>query len=219
VAVPDAARPTLIDDMVTFSTGKSRGRIPNCDRAPTIRADDEPVDDVEYEVPGFEIDRRPVSCVDYEACIAGGGCRTFGRDSGCLLGHAVVTSSEAAAYCEWRDARLPEYREWQRAIRGAEGRVYVTGSKLDETKACERPVRESRAPHRVVYCEHATPEGIVFRTHNLNGGEWTRTPGCRLSSGERKEGPAAADLLMDRLDLFRILGRVYEFRCARNLSK
>jgi formylglycine-generating enzyme required for sulfatase activity len=211
--------PSLIDDMVAIPAGKSRGRIPNCDRPPPIRSDDEPVDDVEYELAGFEIDRRPVSCVDYEACIAGGGCRAFSSDSGCLRGHALVRNSEAAAYCTWRNARLPEYREWQRAIRGAEGRVYVTGSKLDEAKACEREVRASRPPHRVDYCEHATPEGVVFRTHNMNGGEWTSTRSCRVEGGKRREGLGAADLLMHRLDLFTIFGDAYEFRCARNLSK
>ena len=218
-AVADAAQATLLDDMVSMPPGKTRARVPKCDKPPPIREIDEPVDDVELELPAFQMDRRPVSCVDYEACIAGGGCKAYNSSSGCSFGHAQVTNAAAAAYCRWRGARLPEYSEWQRAIRGPEGRVYVTGDKLDESKACLKAFRESREPGRVKYCEQSTAEGLAFRTRNLNDGEWTKTVGCRLSRGQKLEAPLAATLLFDRLDLFTVIGDAHEFRCARNLSK
>ena len=214
-SVSDAAKPRLVDDMIPIVGGKSRGRIPTCDKPPAVSAVNEPIDDSEYDVAAFQIDRRPVSCVDYEACIASGGCKAYSSRSACSLERASVTSSEAAAYCKWRGVRLPEYNEWQRAIRGAEGRVYVTGNELVEAKACLEAHRDSM--NRVDYCAQATPEGVVFTTQNVNLGEWTQTRGCRLSRGEKLEGPVAAYTSSDRLDLVWVGGSAYEFRCARNL--
>jgi formylglycine-generating enzyme required for sulfatase activity len=205
--------------MVSIPAGKSRGRIPKCDHAPAVSATEEPVDDSGYDVAAFEIDRRPVSCVDYEACMASGGCKAYSSRSACSLDRASVTSTEAATYCKWRGARLPEYNEWQRAVRGAEGRVYVTGKELDRAKACLDVHRESGPMNRVDYCEQTTPEGIVFATQNVNLGEWTRTAGCRLDRGQKLTGPVAAYTIADRLDLVWVGGSAYEFRCARNLSR
>jgi formylglycine-generating enzyme required for sulfatase activity len=212
----DAQRPKLVDDLINVPAGRSRGREPSCERELPISAIEEPVANVEFSLDAYAIDRRVVSCVDYEACVASSACRALDvADLGCEYEHALVQFADAKRYCEWRGARLPTYREWQRAARGVEGRLYVTGKELDRAKACLVPAHRRR-DGTTAHCEQTSSDGLVFTTHNLNQGEWTQTAGCYLSNGIRHEGPGSVYLLTDRLDLVSFQTITSEFRCARN---
>jgi len=88
-----------------------------------------------------------------------------------------LTWEEANAYAAWLGARLPTVHEWERAVRGSEGRLYPWGDEFDP-----RRVNFARKTSRRLYSRlmHATRH---FSRHDTspffhllgNAREWTAT--------------------------------------------
>lgn len=85
-------------------------------------------------LPAFWMDRTEVTVLEYGRCVARGSCsrpafaaggRRFERDE---LPVTLVTWDDAAAFCRFRGARLPNEAEWERAARGRGGRAYPWGN-------------------------------------------------------------------------------------------
>lgn len=87
----------------------------------------------------FALDVTEVTVSAYRRCVADGACRVDAARStrGCNLArmyveeHPIncVSVEEAAAYCQWRGARLPTRAEWQWAAQGrGQARRYVWGN-------------------------------------------------------------------------------------------
>lgn len=89
---------------------------------------------------GFWIDRFPVTNAQYRAFLlqAMRGTEKWFELENRLENPACadhpatgITWRGAAAFAEWRGARLPKQIEWEKAARGIDGRVYPWGNEFD----------------------------------------------------------------------------------------
>ena len=82
----------------------------------------------------FYIDKYEVTQGEYNECVSSGACRPnqkydgFSGDRQPVVG---VSWDDAKNYCEWAGKRLPTEAEWERAARGADGRIYPWGNEFD----------------------------------------------------------------------------------------
>ncbi|MCE3222067.1 MAG: uncharacterized protein K0S58_247 [Nitrospira sp.] len=86
----------------------------------------------------FLIDRYEVTNAQYAAFVKATGHRKSGPPSRYAKNTArmrgvnqpvvYVSWEDAKAYCEWRDRRLPTEAEWEKAMRGTDGRLWPWGN-------------------------------------------------------------------------------------------
>lgn len=119
---------------------------------------------------GFAIDKRPVSCAEYQVCVTRNACRGNPPNS-CNGNRAHVTLDQAIAYCRWRGAKLPTLEQWQAAVRGLNGK---------ESALCDDPNTAVDAE-----CTITNDAGVTTST-GWDASEFTRTMACwPAEAGER----------------------------------
>ncbi len=81
----------------------------------------------------FWVDQTEVTNAQYERCAQAGSCRVTpdmtSYDPQARPDYpAEVTWSAAQAYCQWAGSRLPTEAEWEKAVRGTDGRRWPWGN-------------------------------------------------------------------------------------------
>jgi formylglycine-generating enzyme required for sulfatase activity len=95
----------------------------------------------ELTLSAYLIDSQEVTQADYAVCVTDGACVApddlYTPEVTPDLPIRGVRWTEALAYCTFRGKRLPSEAEWERAMRGDDGRTYPWG---EEPPDCERAV-------------------------------------------------------------------------------
>ena len=163
---------------------------------PLARDNEKPQHPVYLEA--FWIDRTEVTNANFAKCMAAGACKPeiYETSAKTYTPYSVHPDYQnfpallyeddvAVAYCQWAGKRLPTEAEWEKAARGADGRLYAWGNALDCAQArylgCPMPAApaEERAPRcgyskqcRVNpvddYLNGAGPYGAL----NMTGNAW-----------------------------------------------
>lgn len=93
----------------------------------------------------YSIDRFEVTNAQYQAFVAATGHRkaappsryakNLSRMQGVNQPIAYVSWEDAADYCRWKGKRLPTEAEWEKAMRGVDGRLWPWGNQPDALAA------------------------------------------------------------------------------------
>jgi formylglycine-generating enzyme required for sulfatase activity len=171
-------------------------------------------------LPAFRIGRTPVTNAQYAHFVratrqpvapelawqlAGiGQVPPPGREDHPVTG---VTWDEAVHYCRWlsestgRRYRLPSEAEWERAARGAEGRLYPWGDEFDVARCNAAPGGRGQTTAVRAYSPGGdSPEGVADLAGNVwewTGTAWGRDPnvaeyGYPYQADDGRENPAPA---------------------------
>jgi len=97
-------------------------------------------------LPAFWLDRTEVTNAAYEPCVAAKACRPKDRRVGVynrpLQPVTGVSWDDAQAYCAWISKHLPSEAEFEKAVRGTDGRKFPWGN---EPPTSERTVALGQA--------------------------------------------------------------------------
>ena len=131
-------------------------------------------------VDGFQMARYPVTNAQYQRFIQATGHQhpkdwengIYPEKKG---DHPVVEVSceEAEAYTGWADCRLPAFEEWERAVRGDDGRLFPWGDEIDKPRCNTVELGAGGTTPVGAFSEGISPFGCYDMLGNV--WEWTST--------------------------------------------
>jgi formylglycine-generating enzyme required for sulfatase activity len=174
----------------SFLMGSDKRKVPN--------AYDDELPQHSVTLPVYWIGRYPVTVAQWRSFVKQSGYETDEKSLQDPDDHPVryVSWKDAMAYCKWLSDKsglpvtLPSEAEWEKAARGADGRVYPWGNNFDKDKCNTYGLRiEKTTPVGKYTPAGDSPYGCADMAGNV--WEWTRS----------KYKPYPYDLIDGREDL------------------
>lgn len=143
-----------------------------CDEAVDPSCPKDEVPGREVTLSAFTVDRLEVTVGAYEECVDQGACtpRTVDALSDQEPDHPVtgVDWDQAGAFCAWRGQRLPTEAQWEKAARGADGRLYPWG---DGEPTCDLAWSRDCGPDLAPVGAHPAGQS-PYGVEDLSGNAW-----------------------------------------------
>ncbi len=152
----------------------------------------------QVSLPAYYIARYPVTVTQFRAFVEASGYQPADTESlAGISNHPVVSINwyDALAYCEWLTNQLrawegtpeslssllrkgwiitlPSEAEWEKAARGADGRIYPWGDDFDPNRANTSETGIGSTTAVGIFPSGASPYGILDMVGNV--WEWTRS--------------------------------------------
>lgn len=155
------------------------------------------------DLDAFKIDRFEVTNHQYRAFVAATGHRkaappsryakNVSKMSGVNQPVTYVSWHDADAYCRWKGKRLPTEAEWEKAMRGVDGRLLPWGHELDLLAANLGSANdgfEATAPV-ASFAQDRSPFGVYDGIGNVMEwvADWYGEDAYREADGKNPRGP------------------------------
>ena len=204
------------------------------------------------QIKPFCIDRREVTAAEFNECISAGACIGFDQWVSCEVFDETTPNAcdprrqaypsnwmsffDGRDYCSWLGRRLPTDKEWERSVRGDDGRPYPWGGDINCADAhyargpawneCSEfaGLPDGMAPAEA-YADIESPYGTINQAGNAkewvdiwNGAEPDDMPG-RSRGGSWRDGPdSLLGVFGDSTLAPGIITDLHGFRCATAAS-
>ena len=186
-------------DWVTIPTGAF---VRGSDTSKDLLAVDNETPQRQIYLSTYQIMRMPVTNAEYKVFVDATDHRPphhwIGREiPKDKANHPVINVSwrDAMAFCTWAGVRLPSEAEWEKAARGADGRIYPWGNQPPDAKRCNFGGKVGNTAPVGSYPAGASPYGVMDMAGNVWEwvNDWYQSDYYSVSPGSNPQGPATGE--------------------------